>query len=136
MNTTREEAKLFRIKLNAALAPVAKEMGMALEIGSVTFGADLHTKVTFTKVGEGVDPTDETAKYKANVKTHGFMFGATENLIGLKNRNGEEFVGIAPNRPTYPIVIRKPNGKILLTTRAFIDGLKLFNKITALPSQD
>lgn len=126
MNTTREDAKTFRTKLNEALAPVAKEMGCSFEVGSITFGANLHTKITFTKVGEDQDPTDKTLKYKSAVKTHGIFYGVDESMIGLKNRNGEEFVGLAPNRPKYPIVIQQ-NGKIMLTTASFIDGMKAYN---------
>lgn len=127
----RADAQRFRELLEPAMKEIAQKFGFAFQVGSISYGAnEMHTKVSLTQVGEGIDPTDETAKYKANVKTYGFAYGVTEAMIGLKNRNGDEFIGIVPSRPKYPIAIRKPNGKIMLSTRTFVDGMKKFNNIT------
>jgi hypothetical protein len=126
---TPQDCDLLRRKLNEALTPIAKEFGTAFKVGTIRYGTDnMRTTIELNKVPDGVDPTDKTIPYKADLKKYGFVFGVKEEDAGLKDRDGNTFIGIAPKRSKFPFVFQQPNGKIILFTKTHMDGVKALNK--------
>lgn len=85
-------------------------------------------KVNFRIGAENGIVFDETAKYKADLTTHGYLFGATREDAGLRDpSNGAKFIGIAVNRKKYPYVFQKLDGKLTLYPQMMFNAVKGLN---------
>lgn len=126
---TKETAQQFSTLLKSELAAVAQKLGCTLEVGSVRYDSgEMGAKVTLRAGAENGIVFDETAKYKADLTTHGYMFGATREDTGLRDpSSGAKFIGIAVNRKKYPYVFQKLDGKLTLYPKMMFDSIKNLN---------
>ena len=120
MEITRETAKEWRLKLNAVLEPLAKEMGCVVKIGGITYSPpnEMHTKITFNvfNPAKQKDPADE---YRKNLPLYNKLFEVTEDDLGVMAKDGCVFVGVAPNRPKYAYVFKRPDGQLTFGTKGY-----------------
>jgi hypothetical protein len=127
---TKEKAQQLHALLKSELAAVAQKFGCTLEVSPVRYNVnEMGAKVNFRIGAENGIVFDETAKYKADLTIHGYLFGATREDAGLRDpSNGAKFIGIAVNRKKYPYVFQKLDGKLTLYPKLMFDAIKGINK--------
>ena len=102
----------IRKRLEAALEPLAKELGVAVDLGSCTFQA---SNCRFQLKVAVLDPNGKAMTEKAD------SFRRSAKLYGFESSDlGREFVcqgqiyticGLRPKSRKYPVVARSSNGK-------------------------
>ena len=115
-------------EIEAALAAVGRRHGITIRAGTARFReSTAELKLELAVIGgdgrSARREAEEFAKYHA-------MYGLEASDLGqvvTLNREEHRLVGLAPNRPKYPIVMeRLRDGKVVLCTEDVIE------KITAL----
>jgi hypothetical protein len=117
--------KKLRPEIEAALAELGRKHGITIRAGSARFSertADLKLELAVIG-GDGGSTRRETEEFE---KYH-TMFGLEAADLGqivMLDREEHRLVGLAPNRPKYPIVMeRVRDGKMVLCTEDVIEKI-------------
>ena len=113
MNFTRNEVTSMRTEMNEALAAVAKKYGAAAKIGNISFGENVKTTITISRLS-----SNEHGDYINTKEAQEFLrrakgLGLTQDVLNEKcNYLGNVYVvtGYNSRAPRYPINFTK-NGK-------------------------
>lgn len=111
----------IRVSITEALEKVAKEYGIKLELGSISYQERSFTgKLNAAVIGQfNSEVSLKEIKYAEDLKKYSQLFGLTGRKHGDKvtvNREQLTLIGVAPNRRKYPIVFKKNDGKLILYT--------------------
>jgi len=108
----RPTVKYIRKRLKTALAPVADELGIAIDFGSCTFKTNncrLQLRVSVLDP-DGKAITEESASFRSNAK----LFGLEPDDLGKEfTFRGQSYTicGLKPKSRKYPVIARSDNGK-------------------------
>jgi hypothetical protein len=99
-------------KIEAALAPLAKELGLVITTKGGSYSPEAYTlKVECATVSaDGEVQTKESLDFKA----YAFRYGLDADDLGATFKRGGDtytIVGAKPRSRKYPILCRKANGK-------------------------
>lgn len=116
MNIDRDSVKLLRDKINAALAPLAAELGVEIRTANATFNPGPEGNVKFNllvmnKTATGVLSSPDALAFKRNAFLLGFKaedLGAQFSVAGKRYT----IVGAKPRSGKYPILTRNDAGQI------------------------
>lgn len=127
---TREQVKELEKSIVPFVDNLKKTYNAKVKVRIAYGTSEFKITISAEQAPEGTDPATEV--YRQNAIKWGDLLGVTENMLGKKNKKGETLIGIAPNRSKYPIVIQKPDGKIVLTTENWLIPFKLYAAIKSL----
>ncbi len=102
----------FRKRLTTALAPLANELGVAIDIGSCAFGESnckFQLKVALLDT-DGKAMTEESDSFRSSAK----LFGFEPDDLGRKfTYRGQSYTicGLRPNSRKYTVIAKAANGK-------------------------
>ena len=102
----------IRKRITAALGPLAKELGVAVDLGNCTFGPSncrFQLKVALLS-SDGEAITEEADCFRNNAK----LFGFEPDDLGRKfTFRGQSYTiyGLKPKSRKYPIIAQSGNGK-------------------------
>jgi len=102
----------IRKRLNAGLKPLAKELGVVIDLGNCTFRASncrFHLKIAVLDCN-GKAVTEETESFKRSAK----LFGFEPADLGKEfTFQGQLYTicGFRPKSRKYPVIARSGNGK-------------------------
>jgi hypothetical protein len=119
--STKNGAKVFdraflkrlRDEIDAALAPIAEEYGITLQLGNASFSPD---DVTFKLKGHIIRAPGEMSREAADYKKYAGDYGLNPNQYALgakfRHRNSTfEITGLKMSSRKYPVLCRNHNGK-------------------------
>lgn len=101
--------KMLRVEIDMALATVAKNHQIALNLGSIKYsGEQFHTKLQAIILSPNASGKSvKEIQAINNVKKYGFQFGVKESDLNKLFPYGDKlykFVGLMPSRPKYPVL--------------------------------
>jgi len=108
----RPTVKYIRKRLETAVAPLAKELGVAIDFGSCTFKTSncrLQLKVSVLD-GDGKAITEESESFKNSAK----LFGLEPDDLGREfvfRGQAYSICGLKPKSRKYPVIARSDNRK-------------------------
>ncbi len=109
----RSTAKQLATKIEAALQPLAEELGMQIRARGGSFsGTAYMAKIEVAEVTGGVAMTPERTAFIEQAQFYGLKPGDLDAEI---EHHGETFMiaGLSPRKRKYPIVMaRQPDGKL------------------------
>jgi len=108
----RPTVKYIRKRLEAAVKPLAEELGVVIDLGSCTFQTSncrFQLKVAVLN-SDGEAMTEEIDSFRSNAK----LFGFEPDDLGkefIYRRQSYTICGLKPKSRKYPVVARSDSGK-------------------------
>ena len=130
---TKEEVKKLEKILLDTIPSIAKQFNSIHRIRISYNDEGATVTIKLTQVAEGEEVNRESI-YKAAAIKHGYLFGITPDMIGMKTKDGNTLIGVSLTKRKYPIVIKGKDDKIRLTTEMYIDMLKRQNGLLIAPA--
>ena len=108
----RPTVKYIRKRLEAAVKPLAEELGVAIDLGNCTFKtSNCKFQLKFAVLDpDGEAITEESESFRSSAK----LFGLEPDDLGKEftyRRQSYTICGLKPKSRKYPVIARSDNGK-------------------------